>query len=85
VIIELGAAGRRRGRSPRENHLDRAVAAVDQDDLAADEVGGGRREEEDQVRDLERRSESMEGDARLDGRRLRLVAPGLLRAPRERP
>ena len=56
--------------------LNGAVAAIDEHDLSADEVRGGRGEVEDQVGDFDRFAESTEGNPRFHGRALGLVAPG---------
>jgi len=55
--------------------LYRAVAAIDEDDLAADEVRRRRCQEENQVRDLQRRPESVKWNTRFNGRALLLVGP----------
>jgi hypothetical protein len=79
-VIER-SEGRHPSRVEPRSRLDSAVAAVNDDDLPADEVGGGGGQVENQIGDLDLLSESMQQDPRFHGDASGLVAPGLLAMP----
>ena len=75
-VIE-GSEGRHPSGEEGRSRLDSAVAAIDDDHLPADEVGGGRGLVEDQIGDLDLLAEAMQRDPGFHRAAFGLVAPGL--------